>query len=80
MQQFTSHLVTYIACTPYTVMVTAQDVYNTCMRKYRERHQFIAFLDSDEVRAASACLPSFSQVYFGRVPVHRHARQLHLET
>lgn len=24
------------------------DVYNTCMRKYRDRHQFIAFLDSDE--------------------------------
>jgi hypothetical protein len=35
------------------VLVPVQDVYNTCMRKYRDRHQFIAFLDSDEVRAGT---------------------------
>ena len=36
---------------PMHVLLPAQDVYKTCMRKYRDRHQFIAFLDSDEVRA-----------------------------
>jgi hypothetical protein len=33
------------------VFVSMQDVYNTCMRKYRDRHQFIGFLDSDEVQS-----------------------------